>query len=423
MTIKWKNKKNLRPEIILDKIKDNCHLAIDGSVSFSALDYNNLIGSLYSMIEFPRNSIPLNNMNLLSRAITNAAKSKQINKDYVLSEIQKIAKIETSKKESKYNIITSISMNYELPSQVLKVGKSTIKFIRDLPRELLKIRNENLNSFKLNQEIMHANYMNVIIEIKAKGEIEAINKALDDLDLLRAIFCLYSNSDMVLFSNNTPKPINKIRLGQFHTIHNESGELVEPRKYWYEPNFLLNEIFTPNKDLNEYFNQELENILFNLEQCKYSDKLKNALLRYVRSFDEKNNHISLLEVWGALESLTAANDSNKDKLPKRCAFLYKEYELHKQILENLREYRNQSVHDGIRNEYVRNYCYQVQSYFRQLIFFHLAEYREFNCIEDANEFLDQSVDINELVKKKKLIEKAIEFLEPIEIRDEVVASS
>lgn len=244
MTIKWKNKKNLRPEIILDKIKDNCHLAIDGSVSFSALDYNNLIGSLYSMIEFPRNSIPLNNMNILSRAITNAAKSKQINKDYVLSEMQNIAKIETSKKESKYNILTSISMNYELPNEILKVGKSTIKFIRDLPQKLSKIRNENLNSFKLNQEITHTNYMYVIIEIKAKGEIEAINIALDDLDLLRSIFCLYSNPDMVLFSDNTPKPINKIRLGQFHTIHNERGELIAQNKYWYEPNFIINDIFT-----------------------------------------------------------------------------------------------------------------------------------------------------------------------------------
>lgn len=423
MTIKWKKNKNLKPEIILEKIKENCHLAIDGSVSFSALDYNNLIGSLYSMIEFPRNSIPLNNMNLLSRAITNAAKSKQITKDYVLKEIQDIAKDETAKKESVYKILTSISMNYELPNQVFKVGKSTIKFIRDLPQDLLEIRIENLNSFKLNQEIIHTNYTNVIIEVKAKGEIEAINKALDDLDLLRSIFCLFSNPDMILFSNNTPNPINKIRLGQFHTIHNESGEIVNPKNYWYEPNFILNDIFTPNKDLDEYFNQDLENILFNLEQCKYSDKLKNALLRYVRAFDEKNNNIALLEVWGALESLTAANDSNKDKLPKRCAFLYKEHEFHKQILENLREYRNQSVHDGIRNEYVRNYCYQVQGYFRQIIFFHLREYREFSSIDDANEFLDQSVDINQLVKKKKLIEKAIDFLEPIEIYDEVITPS
>lgn len=409
MLINWKTKNALKPQIILDKLNEIMQVNSDGTVSFKSFDYHSYIVSLYSMINFSKNSISLNNMNLISRAITKVARVGKLNKENVITEIQNLAKVETSKKETKYKILTSISMNYELPNKELKIGYSIIKFIPNFPQELLEIRNENLNSFKLNQEISHKNYMNVIIEVKAKGEIEAINKAIDDLDLLRAIFCLYSNYDMVLFGKKTPEPINKIRLGCFHSIHNELGYLVNPNNYWYEPNFILNDIYTPNKDSIEFFKNNLENIIFNLKKCKYSDNLRNALLRYVRAFDEKNNNIALLEVWGALESLTATNDSNKDKLPKRCAFLYAEYEFHKQILEHLREYRNQSVHDGIKNEEVKHYCYQVQGYFRELIIFHLMAVNEFNSIDDANEFLDQSVDINELKKKKKLIEKAIKF--------------
>lgn len=410
MNIKWKEKKNsLKPEIILNKIDKSIQVNEDGSISVDAFEYQNNIAALYSMISFPEQSIPIHNITLLQDAVSNVAKKAQVNKENTLKELQKLSKIENSKREFNYNILTSISIKYELPKEGLKIGSSTIKFSKFFPHEFAS-RSESLTHLSSEKLIEQNNYTKVIIGIKAKTETEAFIKALNDLDLLRAIFSLFANDGMILIlTRNPPKPINKIRLGQFHTIHNEMGKNISPSRFWYEPNFLETIIYSLNDDKKITFEKNVAYIISQLQKCNYQDKIKKALLRYVRAFDENNYNTALIEVWGSLELLTASNESNKDSLSRRCSFLFAETDYHKQILEHIREYRNQNIHEGLKNDEVKHYCYQAQSYLMQLILFHLAEVDKFNTLDEANKFLDLSTDINELNKQKELIEKAINF--------------
>ena len=305
--------------------------------------------------------------------------------------------------------MTSISINYELPSEGINIGKTNIKFFSEYPPEFIS-RNKTLPYIKSEFELEHLGYTKVIIEVKAKSEIEAINKALDDLDLFRSLLSFYSNNLMVFdFGSNTFSPINKVRLGQIHTIHNSSGKIINPKQYWYEANFIKNSIHSINSENIEDFSKKINFLISNFNTCKYSNKLKPSLLRYVRAFDEINYHVSLLEIWGSLEYLTASNENNKDNIIKRCSFIFQDSEYHKQILEHLREYRNESIHNGIKHDDVKYYCYQVQYYFSELILFHLNRTDLFSSLSDVNTFLDHSTNLDELNKKKSLLEKIIKY--------------
>jgi hypothetical protein len=101
------------------------------------------------------------------------------------------------------------------------------------------------------------------------------------------------------------------------------------------------------------------------------------------------------------------NEPNNDKLPKRCAILFKDREYHQQILEHLREYRNQNIHSGFQSNKAKTYCYQLQMYFREVIFFHMRSVEKLDTLDEAHMLLDLPADINELKKKQKLLDIAI----------------
>lgn len=211
-------------------------------------------------------------------------------------------------------------------------------------------------------------------------------------------------------TGNEWEPINKIRLGPIHTVHNEDGGLaLASEAFWYEPNFVKAKSFNPwNQD--NHFEQNDNDFLSQLNESKYSEKLKDALLRYVRALDERDQNNALIKLWGAIESLTSPLGANGDLVIKRCAFLHSEYNFHGQVLEHLRVYRNQSVHAGDQREEAKNHCYQLQFYFERLMRFHINKAAVFPSLEKANEFLDLSPDKGSLLRKKELIESALLFV-------------
>lgn len=409
MKLKWK--KRFKPEIILEKIEKIMTINEDGSVSYSGFQYIELKATLYSMIVFPNYLTTLQNNGLVDQAITKAAKTKSLTPDNLIEELENLFKKELKKKVKKYHLLTTISISEPLPFKKIKIGQSTIRFMTgDFPKKY-RSRKDLIEKGKRRHSKLESspqNYINVIISTQAKSEYKATSQCLNDLDLFRAMLSMFANSGMELMSDNW-SPINKIRIGSIHTLHKESGEPIDMDTFWFDPNFVKASPFKLNSNNFKSFQKSVKWIFEGLKECKYSQKLENALLRYVRALDERDQNVALLHIWGALESITAYEENSKSNLPKRCAYIFAEYEYHKQVLEHLREYRNQSVHAGDHNEEARSYCYQLQGYFREIIFFHLHNVKEFNTLEEANSFLDQPVDMKMLKHRRDLLDKAIKF--------------
>lgn len=120
--------------------------------------------------------------------------------------------------------------------------------------------------------------------------------------------------------------------------------------------------------------------------------------------------IQLCKAWATLESILAPEENNADKIVSRCSFLFADREYYRQILEHLKEYRNRNVHQAHSIDDPSPHCYQLQMFFRLSLIFHLMEAKNFGSLEEANKFLDFSDSVPELIRRKELLEKAIQFL-------------
>ena len=156
----------------------------------------------------------------------------------------------------------------------------------------------------------------------------------------------------------------------------------------------------------------IKRICTNLSETKYQESLIDALVRYVRAFDDSDMNSVIAKGWSAIESIVSRGENSYEHISKRIAFLYANRAFHKQIIEHLREYRNTSIHAGEYLEDASAHAYQLQRYFRQLVVFYIYSRSEFNSLDEANGFLDLPTDIDLLNRRKYFIEKAIKLLTP-----------
>ena len=147
-------------------------------------------------------------------------------------------------------------------------------------------------------------------------------------------------------------------------------------------------------------------------KCKprHQYALGEALKKYVSAFDERNKYICFLKAWTVLEILT--NTDQNDQLISRCTALFDDnnrlYE--KQVLESLRLYRNELVHQGDEGHDPLFACFTLQSYIYHLIVrFNLYMSGSFQNIEEANLFLDSYIpNIKDMTRRKRILDIAID---------------
>lgn len=408
MPIKWKSRAGIRPEVILQRIENAKSVTSDGRVSYSALDYHDAFAALFSMLEVPaRVSDELSVDSLLSRGLAKAAAAGLLTKGSVISCINELAKAELATREMQYHLLTSLSVSGWLPFRRIECESSVVRVAApDFPRKYSS-RDTAIRRARGDLAVTHAGYTKVIVSTKSKSRHGASSKALRSLDVLRAVLCLLSNSSMELLGDAN-KPINKVRLGQTHTLHDVQGKTNDDL-IWYEPNFVQDKPFShqrPN-DARKSFRY----IIRKLRDCPYSGALVESLLRYVRALDEKDQNSAAIRLWGALECLASPGGARYESITKRCSFIFEEHEYHRQILEHLREFRNSSVHAGEHSERAKTFCYQMQFYFSKLLIFHLNMSEFCGSLDQANQFLDLPPDGGALRERKRLIEKALEFRE------------
>ncbi len=408
--IKWKNKKNLKPDIILDKLKSAATIRDDGGVSYSSFEYMELTPAIYSMIDFGQQIDWVLKKKIVSAALNKYLKENKLDKDNFIKILNDEFKEINKTIEEEYVLLTSMSLMQPLPLKKIELFGCNIRlFDGPYPK---KYNSRQIHQEKWQFDFPHtpSGYSKVIVNCKAKFPHEAVMKSINALDLLRSFFCLFENFGMQFTFGVDTNPINKIRLGGMHTLHKKSGKAAVDY-FWYETNFKLGKPHSTPKKKLEHIKKNYKWALGQFSKSKYHPKLLDALLRYVRALDESAANIAALKLWGAIESIaTPDNASNYDALTRRCSFFYQDRKYHKQMLEYLREYRNANVHAGEEYDEAKTCCYQMQFYFFELILFHLRNVEIFDNLQEANMFLDLPTNKKELEIRKKHIEKAIEFI-------------
>jgi hypothetical protein len=204
------------------------------------------------------------------------------------------------------------------------------------------------------------------------------------------------------------EPINSIRLGAIHTVHKPTGAIADS-PVWFEPYHAAAKINQPAK--NELLQKRVRDYHRRLEKLtpNYKQSLVDALVLYVRAFDEWNQTTAFLRLWTAFESLLSPGHGDYEAIVRRSSFLWDDVPYHAQTLEHLREFRNSCVHSALDVENAKTHCYQLQQYFRNLVHFHLGQAGRFISLDQSNEFLDLPTEVTELERRRAVLTRALRF--------------
>ncbi|CAN5716324.1 hypothetical protein BH10PSE18_BH10PSE18_08220 [soil metagenome] len=406
INIRWKP--NCNPDLILKKMQDSRVINEDGSgITFKgfALSANRHI--LETLLIYPDS---LDDVDISESIYAALLKTPQLSKDSVLSEIKKTIKIALAKPTVDFNVLTSISVHpNKLPQSITIQGCRILFTGYQYPRKFRSRENPEVAS-RLPQIVQPRDYTRVVIKASAKTARGAMARAMKSIDIFRGIFNLQVNTHLEIFSTTRNwTPLNKVRLGPLHTIHKTSGE-IEIGTLWYEPIFERQDVW--NKD-SKLILRNMRFFFRAIRGTSANTKLVGSLIRFARALDEKDNNVAFIKLWSALESLTSPAGVNEDTV-RRCAVIYSDAEYHRQVMEHLRNYRNHSVHVGDPTENPRPHCMTLQNYFREIFWFYVKTAREFNDIAEANAFLDLPTNMEYLLRRQKLLKKAIAFFSPAE---------
>lgn len=414
MKVSWRKNKKLKPLVILQRLKDIATVDSEGRVSFTGLRKFELDSVLFSMIDFHKEFSNHTSRTLYSAALSSWIAAEGATAEQFMEAMNKHVIEHNRKPVRDYVAITSVSLVGGFPQRCLKFREGTVEsFPKGLPKKY-QSRAKFDSLWKAQGTPMPADYCPVAVRVRSKSPMDAMELALDELDFIRGLHALRINSSYSTtlgHDEGSRLPINALMLGGMHTLHGLDGKIADD-SYWYEHGYVDVRVREIEADKREAIKTAVRTLRRNIEVHPDGHVLKEAIIRYVRAFDGQDKNVVLQKTWAALESVMAPGENNTDLIVRRCSFMFAERDYHHQVLEHLKDYRNRSVHTGRALENPNDYCYQVQLYFRQAIFFHAANAKVFNSLQEANGFLDLPDAVTSLKRKKFLLDKAITFLSP-----------
>lgn len=409
--------KGYDPDHLARKLEAMKTVDASGKVVFKGkgFEFREYVVVLNSMVKFSNDIPQLERRGIISIVPFNVGAKGEITSSALLKEIRRLGKKYIEKPLKKYFLITSISASaphfYKLKR--IKINGCTITFYSRRPEkfsnEISEIQKKA--SYTIFGEFPH-DYTHVKVGVSAKSYAQAIDKAIDALDLIRGFWNLFYNRKCGFrMSFDKRKPVNNFVLGPLHTLHLPNGKLAT-ETYWYEPDYRGPlKVHDPRVDIDRLYRFQ-DKIRRLLKKCRYRSTIEAAILRYTRALDLIDWEGAFLRLWGVLEQLTFTEKDRYDVTIKRASFLFRDREYTKQVLNHLRDYRNRAVHAGEACNEIETFMYQLKNYVEVLLEFHISNRFGFKNLIEVSQFLDSPRDSSDLNSRLQLLRNAQKFLYP-----------
>ena len=377
-----------------------------GEVSFTGGEMTEASAVLQTVVEFNK-EIPLEQVESVIRdAVFEAGRSGEITIKSLREHLNRQENKVLRAKPKRYKILSSLSLKVQgkIPRRK-RINGVTIDFFSEIPRplsrELLAVGKDDLIEIPQGYLVFRASAW-------GRNPISAMSKAIDGVDLLRAHWNLALNRRIGHRYSSRAEPINGIRLGQSHSVHNDSGKLAV-KWYWYEPSYY----HKVHRETPAKWEQALEIEAVQrkaLRRSKYQTWIEEGMVRYVRALDGVDHERSFILLWGVLEYLT--DSTNYDQAVRRAAFLYKDFAYAKTILEHLRISRNSSIHDGRNIQLGETLLCQLKHNVEELLSWHLFDSLGAATAKEAVALLDLPWEKSELSNTIRMHERALRLRYP-----------
>lgn len=400
------------PALITQRIEKTKSITTDGSTSFSGFEHTDNVAILTSMLNLNREIPEVECSKIINKAIFIAGAKGAISSESILREVSSLESAYLGQSMQPFRLITSLSLVLPLSPKIFNIGASRISIGWRANRKTAMARSEVIQSARSTVSgDLPSLYTPVAITVTARSKNEAATKALDDLDLLRAIWNLWKNrAYKTRISSGARSPVNAIILGPIHTLHKLNGERATDA-WWYEPgyrgpiNVWRDASCVPSMFI---FTKSFRNRLRNLP---YQEEIVSALIRYTRALDSRDWNYTFLQLWSVLEQLTGTTQQESHKVTvKRASFVFADTDYALQTLLHLRAYRNKSIHTGAEAENVEPLMYQLKQVIEALLIFHAGRSGKFQTMTEAAEFMDSPSDRASVDAKISKLQAVRKFL-------------
>lgn len=350
---------------------------------------------------------------IIRRALEPALRSKNYGPKVLIGEINKATRDYVRSPEKSYVVTVGLSFRYFEDISRVESSGCRIYVRRQFPRHFIEPRTEaRFRSRKLvngdyPEDVPHKKYAAAWIHVRGRSPTEAMDQAVEALDLRRGIWNLALNRRTgATFPPPSSGPINNVLAGPLYSLHNTDGSLAIGYD-WYNPEYSGPNVSQKVEQKWNEIRADERGIRLFLKRCPYRTILEDALRRYCRALDAADLSRAFLELWGLLETLTGiGRNEGHDRVIRRASFIFasQQRKTHQQVLHHLRRYRNSYAHAGEGSNQVGAYLHQLRRYVEQMLTFHLQHARHFSSIERAGDFLDlppDPQDLQNLIETRK----------------------
>lgn len=305
-------------------------------------------------------------------------------------------------------LVTSISIR-ELPSSPVEFEKHQLtacnRESHPYPESLLA--SESFVSHHLER----SEYQCIAVDTYQTTTCQAFDAAISAVNVIRGVWMLltsFQSGHWSLSSSPRRTWIGKIHLGPIQTLHKPDGSLATDF-YWCESDYIEDvELFTPRNGWSQ-IEAERSRICDLVSVSPYKHDLIRLIARYAVALDQSNLDVAFLMLWSLLEKITDTVGANYDATIQRAIAMHTDKSSSEQLLNQMRNRRNQFVHSARSTEDRDQFCFTLKSYVDDHLMALICNRIKANSTAEYGQFLGLPTNIDKLKRLKDLYSLAFDI--------------
>lgn len=335
--------------------------------------------------------------------------SKPVDPSRVIAEANKLAASHFRKQIAKYVLVSSLSID-KFPAKRIELHGCSISPLeeRGCRFPLPSAFEEPVFHEAIVQHLRSTKYQLVKIRTEGRTIHQAVDTALDALNLLRGLWTLFATRGAwsMRFGNVKNDPIGIVHTGPIHTLHHPGGSLAVDN-YWYEPDYVKDQsVFKPKSGWQQ-IEKNRRWTVSHLRRRTYREDLALLLMRYASALDNTDMSVAFLQMWSILEKITNTVTARYDDTIDRAIQIFSDRSVAKETLAAVRLRRNQYVHAARSGEDPDQMAYAVKQFVDHHLWILIRNDYHIESLEEYGKCLDMRGDVQDLKKQRRCLNQAI----------------
>jgi hypothetical protein len=412
-------------DLIVNNLQEGRVVTSGGVVSYEgAYNFEVWESVIITALAVPNDTNPFLLKSAVRKAIFSNALGQDFSANALLSEVGKQLALIKKVPTTRYEIFLELTMQGAPPAAWLQMTKCRVYFAPKLnsrrQRTAILERQKLLDEYGDTYGLLNRSegLMPVIVKTTAHSPHEAFSIAENAIDEMRGLINLFLNRQVLSRKSfgQPRQPVNELRWGPLHTIHDENGHIPNSL-FWYEPNWTKPRNLVSLKKIKSSFSSDIINWNRHIRTKNLMrENALDALRQYCRALDQTVWQHSFLALWSTLEFLTNTNNADYNKLVERAAAAHNEHTEMRQMANHLRLRRNSIVHSphSISNmtkldHEAEELIFQVKLLVEPLIILFLRNSFKFENREQLSQFLDAPRSKDAIELKLRILNSALKF--------------